>query len=355
MAFYDRFQAEKLPPEEQAQVPMLTNVPETAETAWGRGQDVYFLSDRPETETHLAEMAQKTPERPYKQVLRDVRSVRPSEDQMLLSEAQRDFGANEGQKMLGFDPNAPPNPGEVAKATRDQYFNLATPDQIQAWDEKTRKLHYSEAEKRGKAAYQEAIGKVNAAKNVLSMFEKSWTERQKQVNEEKKRVEEQAKPGPGIPAINPDTKKKQWYFPKNKTWGPEISEGVQITQDAEGNPIYTPTSQAAGKAPAPRPATEKAGKKVSYVGWDKAGKEVVERVDVDDTDSQSDLVGKGYIDKSKFDRMDMVDRKLAQREAMKRIGGGIPLDKATAMKFLKEAGGNKEKARKLARDKGYSF
>lgn len=354
MAFdYSRFQVDRsLSPEEQSQVPMLTNMPETAQTAWGRGQEVYFLSDTPETEQHLATMAQKTPERPYKQVLRDVRAIRPSEDQMLLSEARRDFGANEGQKMLGFDPNNPPNPGEIAKAARDQYFNLAPPDQIQSWDEKTRKLHYSEAEKRGKVAYQEAMAKVNEAKNVMSMFEKSWSERQKQVNAERKRVEEQQKPGPGIPAINPDTKKKQWFFPKNKTWGPEIPEGVQITQDAEGNPIYTPTSQAAGKAPAAKPGVEKAGKKVSYVGWDKEGKEVVERVSLEDTESQSDLIGKGFVEKTKFDRMDMVDRKLAQREAMKRIGGKMSKykDRAEVRRDYKAGKLKKEEALKILRE-----
>ncbi len=334
---YSPFQAEQLPPEEQAQVPMLTNIPETAESAWGRGQDVYFLSDRPETEEHLAQMAQKTPERAYKQVLRDVRSVRPSEDQLLLSEARRDFGANEGAKMLGFDPNNPPNPGEVAKAARDQYFNLATPEQIQTWDEKTLKLHYSEADKRGKAAYQEAMGKVNAAKNVLSMFDKSWTERQRQIREEQKRVEEQAKPGQGIMAIHPDTRKKQWYFPKSKTWGPEIPEGVTITQDAEGNSIYTPTSQAGGKAPGAKPSVEKTAKKVSYVGWNKEGKEVFEEVDAGDTEAIQGFIEKGYIPKKDYDamkakgKMGEIDLRLAKHEAMQRIGA-IPKGMPSAAK-----------------------
>ena len=331
-------------------VPMLTNIPETAETAQRAGSEVYFLSDRPETEEFLA---QRFDQRPYKQVLRDIRSSKPAEDQLLLSEARRDFGANEGQKMLGFNPNSPPNPGEIAQAARDKYFNLATPEQIQGWDEKTRKLHYSEAEKRGKAAYQEVIGKVNAAKNVMSMFDKSWTERQKQIKEQEKQLRAAQEPSkePLVPVMEGN---KVVYRRRSQALGAEapVSQLVQV-EDAEGNITYQPRVQAVGKTPPAKP--EKAGKKVSYVGWDKLGKETVERVDVDDTDSQSDLIGKGYVEKSKFDRMDMVDRKLAQREAMKRIGGGIPLDRVTAAKFLKEAGGDKEKARKLAREKGYTF
>jgi len=331
-------------------VPMLTNIPETAETAQRAGSEVYFLSDRPETEEFLA---QRFDQRPYKQVLRDIRSSKPAEDQLLLSEARRDFGANEGQKMLGFNPNSPPNPGEIAQAARDKYFNLATPEQIQGWDEKTRKLHYSEAEKRGKAAYQEVIGKVNAAKNMMSMFDKSWTERQKQIKEQEKQLRAAQEPSkePLVPVMEGN---KVVYRRRSQALGAEapVSQLVQV-EDAEGNITYQPRVQAVGKTPPAKP--EKAGKKVSYVGWDKLGKETVERVDVDDTDSQSDLIGKGYVEKSKFDRMDMVDRKLAQREAMKRIGGGIPLDRATAAKFLKEAGGDKEKARKLAREKGYTF
>ena len=331
-------------------VPMLTNIPETAETAQRAGSEVYFLSDRPETEEFLA---QRFDQRPYKQVLRDIRSSKPAEDQLLLSEARRDFGANEGQKMLGFNPNSPPNPGEIAQAARDKYFNLATPEQIQGWDEKTRKLHYSEAEKRGKAAYQEVIGKVNAAKNMMSMFDKSWTERQKQIKEQEKQLRAAQEPSkePLVPVMEGN---KVVYRRRSQALGAEapVSQLVQV-EDAEGNITYQPRVQAVGKTPPAKP--EKAGKKVSYVGWSKEGKETVERVDVDDTDSQSDFIGKGYVEKTKFDRMDMVDRKLAQREAMKRIGGGIPLDRATAAKFLKEAGGDKEKARKLAREKGYTF
>jgi hypothetical protein len=255
--------------------------------------------------------------------------------------------------MLGFNPNSPPNPGEIAQAARDKYFNLATPEQIQGWDEKTRKLHYSEAEKRGKAAYQEVIGKVNAAKNMMSMFDKSWTERQKQIKEQEKQLRAAQEPSkePLVPVMEGN---KVVYRRRSQALGAEapVSQLVQV-EDAEGNITYQPRVQAVGKTPPAKP--EKAGKKVSYVGWDKLGKETVERVDVDDTDSQSDLIGKGYVEKTKFDRMDMVDRKLAQREAMKRIGGGIPLDRATAAKFLKEAGGDKEKARKLAREKGYTF
>lgn len=337
------YQSEQLSPEEQAKVPYLTNIPESAEAATGRGQDVYFLSDRPETEQFLA---QKSPERPYKQVLRDVRATRPPEGEMLLSEARRDFGANEGKKMLGFDPTQSPNPGEAAQAARDKYLNLATPQQMRSWDEKTKKLHYSEADKQGKSAYQDAINKAKQAHDVLSMFDKSWTDHQKQLSAAKEPSKE-----PLVPVQEGD---KIVYRRRTQAVGAEVPPGglVQV-QDEEGNIIYQPRTQAIGKTPPPKP--EKTGKKVSYVGWDKSGKETVERLDVDDTDAQGDLISKGYVEKTKFDRMDMVDRKLAQREAMKRIGGGIPLDRATAAKFLKEAGGDKEKARKLAREKGYIF
>ena len=229
-------------------VPMLTNIPETAETAQRAGSEVYFLSDRPETEEFLA---QRFDQRPYKQVLRDIRSSKPAEDQLLLSEARRDFGANEGQKMLGFNPNSPPNPGEIAQAARDKYFNLATPEQIQGWDEKTRKLHYSEAEKRGKAAYQEVIGKVNAAKNMMSMFDKSWTERQKQIKEQEKQLRAAQEPSkePMLPVI--EGGKRVWR-PRSQVSGREIPEGMKETIDAEGNIIYTPSTQAVGKTAPPK-------------------------------------------------------------------------------------------------------
>lgn len=326
-------------------VPMLTNIPETAEQAQAAGADVYFLSDRPETEEFLA---RKTPERPYKQILRDVRSTRPSEDQMLLSEARRDFGGNEGQKMLGFDPNYPPNPGEIAKTARDQYFNLATPDQMQAWDEKTLKLHYAEAEKRGKAAYQEAIGKVNAAKNVLSMFEKSWMERQKQI----KATQEPSKE-PLVPVMENG---RMVYRRRTEAVGKEPPPNLVAVQDAEGNIIYQTRPQAVG-ATVPRK-----GKRLEEKEEEKAAKEEKEArsnaMRVPGYQYSSDIE-KDYIYKSELARIRGTTPPEPPEEVLelRTLPKGTKIDpknrehvailRRIKREAMGEAKGDKEKAKKL--------
>ena len=340
------YQAEELSPEEQAGVPMLTNIPTSAEEAAGRGQDVYFLSDRPETEQFLAE---KTPERPYKRVLRDVRSVRPSEEDLTGMEAWNDFKNNYLSKQAGFYDPDDINPATQAQKAREDYvagfFRGKSRGEIDAMDPKTVTNIYKEADRLAKAEETKATWTRRNGLEIKNRFLADWKEKRKEIEAAKTNKE------PLVPVMEGD---KVVYRRRTEAVGAQapISQLVPV-QDEEGNITYQPRTQAVGKTPPPKAGG--IGKKVSYVGWDKSGKETVERVDVDDTDSQSDLIGKGYVEKSKFDRMDMVDRKLAQREAMKRIGGGIPLDRVTAAKFLKEAGGDKEKARKLAREKGYTF
>jgi hypothetical protein len=332
------YQSEELSPEEQAGVPMLTNIPQSAETAAGRGQDVYFLSDRPETEQFLAE---RTPERPYKRVLRDVRASKPFVDEDQLMDA-----VEKGKKFLGFNPMEPPNPGQVAQEAYQKYFDRVPREQYENWPDNIKQMHVKAAQAEEKKAYDRAVKDIGNAHQYLTSHASEWEKQKKEI-----RAAQEPSKEPLVPVMEGN---KVVYRRRSQALGAEapVSQLVQV-EDAEGNITYQPRTQAVGATPPTKP--EKLGKKVSYVGWDKTGKETVERVDIDDTDSQSDLIGKGYVEKSKFDRMDMVDRKLAQREAMKRIGGGIPLDRVTAAKFLKEAGGDKEKARKLAREKGYTF
>jgi hypothetical protein len=65
--------------------------------------------------------------------------------------------------------------------------------------------------------------------------------------------------------------------------------------------------------------------------------------------------------KSRQNRLQAIDRRLAELGAgtspapAGAKGGGKALDKATAAVILQEAGGDKERARKLARERGYSF
>ena len=376
------YQSEELTPEEQSKVPMLTNIPKAAEEAAGRGQDVYFLSDRPETEEFLAA---KTPERPYKQVLRDVRAAKPPEDALLLSEARRDFGANEGQKMLGFNPNQPPNPGEIAQTARDKYFKLATPEQIQGWDEKTQRLHYSEAEKRGKAAYQEAIGKVNAAKNVLSMFDKSWTERQKQLKgpEPAKKALSPIDLQTSYPELTPEeagTAAQAWNTGNMAEYntivrGKKITPKTKETREIKrGEEIITeerdPTGTWKEIAKAPREVktpsfkekmTEEMWKDLSkeekkeIIGAMKSG-EILNEATLFRLYGQIDpLMQKPILSEELRQSIKPIIDKIVSKAKEKYGAVEKTLDAETARAILKEAGGNKEKARKIAKDRGYKF
>jgi hypothetical protein len=64
---------------------------------------------------------------------------------------------------------------------------------------------------------------------------------------------------------------------------------------------------------------------------------------------------------SRRSRLPAIDRRLAELGAgtgpapAGAKGGGKSLDKATAAAILQEAGGDKQKARQLARERGYSF
>lgn len=164
------FQSEELSPEEQAGVPMLTNIPQTAETATGRGQDVYFLSDRPETEQFLAE---RTPGRPYKQVLRDVHAKPFIDEDQLLDAMQK------GKKFLGFNPMEPPNPGQVAQEAYQKYFDRVSRTQYENWPDNIKQMHVKAAQAEEKKAYDRAIKDVANAHQYLTSHASEWDKQKK--------------------------------------------------------------------------------------------------------------------------------------------------------------------------------
>jgi len=229
------YQSEELPPEEQSGVPMLTNIPKSAEAAAGRGQDVYFLSDRPETEQFLAE---RMPATPYKQVLRSAQGKPFVDEDQLMDAVQK------GKKFLGFNPMEPPNPGQVAQEAYQKYFDRVPKDQYENWPDNIKQMHIKAAQAEEKKAYDRAVKDIANAHQYLTSHASEWEKQKKEI-----RAAQEPSKEPMLPVI--EGGKRVWR-PRSQVSGREIPEGMKETIDAEGNIIYTPSTQAVGKTAPPK-------------------------------------------------------------------------------------------------------
>jgi len=244
------YQVEELTPEEQAGIPMLTNLPKTAESAAERGQDVYFLSDRPETEQFLAE---KVPEQSYKKVLRDVRATRPTEEDLSGMEAWKDFKEKHLVGQLGFDPDTL-NPGEAAIKARDEFirqnFGNKTKYEMDMMNPKLVEKIYKEAERIGKAEETKATWMRRSGIEIRDKFLADWKEMQK----ERKAAKEPSKE-PLVPVQEGD---KIVYRRRTEAVGKEapISQLIPVIDEA-GDITYRPKTQAVGMPAPAKGKTEK--------------------------------------------------------------------------------------------------
>lgn len=151
-----------------AEPPVLTNIPSTAESAFRRGADVYFLSDRPETEEFLA----RTPERAYKSVLRDVRGVKPPQEGVDLVGEWNQF-KQELIPQIGFDPDQI-NPADQAMKARqkflDQTFGGMPKWQLDTMDPKRVTAIYKEADNVSKAEQMKAQVLLEQGQKMKAQF-----------------------------------------------------------------------------------------------------------------------------------------------------------------------------------------
>ena len=157
----------------EGMTPMLTNVPESAQAAAGMGRDVYFLSDRPETEQFL-----QTQATPYKFLLRDKASIQektpqqPTGQEVDAFRAWKDFKPSL-QKTLGYDPESI-NPAEEEMKARNNFlekqFGGMTSYDINAIPHNQINRIYSEADKYAKAAGRRAEMMAQTGAGYRKMF-----------------------------------------------------------------------------------------------------------------------------------------------------------------------------------------
>ena len=248
------YQVEEMTPEEQAGVPMLTNIPKTAEAAAERGQDIYFLSDRPETEEFLAE---KTPARPYKKVLRDVRATRPSEEDLTGMEAWKEFKEGYLSKQAGFyDPDEINPPAQGQKARQDyieSFFRGKTRQEIDVIDPGMVNKIYKEADRLAKAEETKATWTRRNALEIKTKFLADWKERRKEIEAAGKEAEKAAAAKEKEPLVPVQEGEEVVYRRRGEAVGKRAPIRRLIpTVDEAGNITYTPAEQAVGKAPPPK-------------------------------------------------------------------------------------------------------
>jgi hypothetical protein len=208
------------------QPPMLTNIPQTAESAAGQGADVYFLSDTPQTEQFL-----KTGEpKPYKYVLHDVPGPRPSESQMSLTDAWKDFSTNEFSKQFGFDPNKV-NPGEMGQKAYDKYIqdNIGhlAPQQVGLLDPKYLKSIYSVADKQRTEGNRIGVGMLRQADQIRQLFARDFLQKRAIANRPQGRERM-------ISAVDPGTG-KTIYVPESKAVG--MNPPTKETKEPTRQPV----------------------------------------------------------------------------------------------------------------------
>jgi len=172
--------------------PLLTNVPESAESAAGMGRDVYFLSDRPETEEFL-----KTQAPSYKFLLRDEQGIqertpkKPSESELDAFQAWKKFKPSL-INQLGYDPEKV-NPEEETMNARqrflDKQFSGMTSYEINSIPASQINRIYSEADKYAKAAGRRAEMMARTGSAYRTMFFEQYG---KQLESKRKMKEKQA-------------------------------------------------------------------------------------------------------------------------------------------------------------------
>jgi len=229
---------------------MLTNIPETAEKATGMGQDVYFLSDRPETEQFLAE---KTPQRPYKRVLRDVRATKPTEEDLTGLDAWKEFKEGYLSKQPGYADSDEINPPAQAQKARQTYlegfFRGKSKPEIDTLDPAYVQKLYKEADRISKAEEVKATWTRRNALEIKNKFLTDWKARQKEIKEAKAAKEKE-------PLVPVQEGENIVYRRRSEAVGKQAPvRNLVPTIDEEGNITYTPAPQAAGKTPAPKGKT----------------------------------------------------------------------------------------------------
>ena len=346
------YQSEELTPEEQAGIPMLTNIPKTAEAAAERGQDIYFLSDRPETEQFLAE---KMPERPYKKVLRDVRGTRPSEEDLTGMEAWKEFKEEYLSKQAGFyDPDEINPPAQGQKARQDYlegFFRGKSKQEIDAIDPNYVNKLYKEADRLAKAEETKATWTRRNALEIKTKFLADW----KEIQKERKAAKEPSKE----PLVPVQEGGKIVYRRRTEAVGKEapISQLVPVV-DEEGNITYKPRTQAVGM---PVPAK---GKTEEEKAAEKATKEEKEaRTYVDKRYPWASEVERDYQIKDRLAEIRGEERPEPPEEVLeyKELPKGTKIDVKSKehMAVLKrlrreaegEARGDMQKARKIFNQK----